>query len=142
MVSGTIRLRSGEWAWRVFQAHDAETLEVVWSSCQLHLLDAQESRMQVRLGPGETMVDEEFLLRAASHPSDRDIVDASALGWTFIELNRPMVTMGVGPDPQEGPSKVLFFCQDGRCGVDELPSRCGLGEATDEELLELIQRAT
>ena len=142
MTSGEIVLRSGKWGWRVQTVRDAESQEVVWNSCWLHLLDAQESRMYVRLGPGETEVDEEFLAAAACHPWDRDLVDTSALGWTFVELSRPPVSLAVGPDYRGEPYGVFFCCQDGRCGLGELPDRWGLGQATDEELLDLIQKAT
>jgi hypothetical protein len=141
VASGMIKLRSGDWAWRLFTVRDAETREALWSSCWLHLLDREESRMHVRLGPGETDVDEGFLKAAACHPWEREIADASAVGWTFVELNRPLVPRAVGPDQQERPYRVLFFCQDGRCGVGQLPSGRALGEATDGELLEMIRRA-
>ena len=141
MTSGEIVLRSGKWAWRVQTVRDAESQEVVWSSCWLHLLDTQESRMHLRLGPGETEFDEESLVAAACHPWDRDIVDPSARGWTFVELNRPPASQTAGPDYRDEPCRVFFFCQDGRSGVGKLPERWGLGQATDEELLDLIQKA-
>ena len=141
MANGTIRLRSGEWAWHTMELRDGETQEIERIYVWFRLKGAEGSRMKVRLGPTEKTLGEKFLDPWARHPRERQILDESGTRWAFVELGLPLVTMGVSKDYRGEPYCVIFYSKDGRHGTGELPKDCGLGEATDEELLSLIRGA-
>jgi len=141
MAGGTISLRSGEWTWHTMELLDGETQEIRQVHFWFHLEGAEGSRMHLTLGPGGRTIEEKLLALWARHPREREILDLSGMKWRFIQLLRSPLELAVSKDYQGEPYSVIFHSLDGLHGVGELPRDCGLGEATDEELLSLIRDA-
>ncbi len=137
MANGTIRLRSGEWAWHTMELRHGETQEVRQVYYWFYLTGAEGSRMYVQVGPGADTIEQDLLMLYARHPKEREVLDESGTKWTFIQLGRSALAMGVSMEYRAEPYSVLFHSQEGRHRTGDLPMGCGLGDATDEELLSM-----
>ena len=85
-------------------------------------------------------VDESDLALRAKHPHERVLRAPDGTTWRFYPLSRPPLSMSVA-DFVGTPCTVLFRSSDGRRrGTADfpLPDLC-LGDATDEELLEIVE---
>ena len=97
--------------------------------------------MDIVLGPGAQTISREVLGLYARHPREREILDESGMEWTFIQVGRPPLAKRVSRKSRGEFYSVIFHSQDGRHRAGDLPKDCGLGDATDEELLSLIRGA-
>ena len=85
-------------------------------------------------------VDESSVALRAEHPHERELRASDGRIWRFYPLSRRPLSMSVG-DFVDSPCTVIFRSSDGqRRGTGELPrpDLC-LGDATDEELLEIVE---
>ena len=135
---GTVELRSGVWAWDTMEVLEGGAGEVGRTTVFFQLHDSKRSRMRFTLPGAFPEVDESDIALRAKHPRERELRAPDGTTWRFYPLSRPP-SMSVG-DFMGCPYSVLFRSSDGkRRGTAELPlpDMC-LGDATDEELLEIV----
>ncbi len=138
-AKGTVKLRSGVWAWETTEVREGG--EVDRTTFFFQLLASKRSRMRFTLPGAFPEVDESSVALRAKHPHERELRAPDGTTWRFYPLSRPP-SMSVG-DFMGCPYSVLFRSSDGkRRGTAELPlpDLC-LGDATDEELLEIVRAA-
>lgn len=142
MAEGTVELRSGAWAWHTMEVRDAGTDEgLVETYFWFRLHDSETSRMSFSWSGAFPEVDASAMALQARHPRERELRTPDGTTWRFYELSRPDISLGVH-DFGGTPYAVFFRASDGRHGTAEmsLPDVC-LGDATDEELLEIVGRS-
>ncbi len=142
MAKGTIELRSGVWAWHTVEVREGGGGKVDQTYFWFRLHDSEASRMHFRLSGAFPEADESGIALQAKHPRERELRAPDATTWLFYEVSRPPLGLS-GGNSVGGPYSVLFHSSDGRRrGTAELPlpDLC-LGDATDEELLEIVRAA-
>jgi len=139
-VRGTVELRSGVWAWDTMEVLEGGGAEVGRTTVLFQLHNSQSSRMRFTLPGAFPEVDESDIALRAKHPRERELRAPDGTTWRFYPLSRPPFSISVG-DFMGGSYSVLFRSSDGkRRGTAELPlPDMWLGDATDEELLEIVE---
>jgi len=141
MTRGVLQLRSGRWSWTVLEVRDLPSNRVETRYISFRLAGRQESHMRLQIPGGLSEIDETVLQSSARHPDSRYLVDDNDEHWEVYPFDRA----GVGPiggpgDFEMPPCEVVFRSNEGGHGRSWLPPDCGLGEATDDELLEIVDR--
>lgn len=140
-----IHLRSGTWTWRVEEdgpgggGGDVRNGRVASTVSLLVLQDPQvaENRMEVRIPrhlgePGNQAAVEAL----ARHPDRRDLMGGEGELWTFRKRGDGDRT----PAPIPAPPREVEASREGEAPVTVmLPENRGLGEVTDEELMDLVR---
>ncbi len=137
-AKGTIELRSGVWAWDIEEVRESGDGDADRTTFFFQLLASKRSRMRFTLPGAFPEVDESDIALRAKHPRERELRAPDGTTWRFYPLSRPP-SMSVGDFVGSG--TILFRSSDGkRRGTGELPlpDMC-LGDATDEELLEIVE---
>ncbi len=139
-AKGTVELRSGVWAWDTMEVPEGEGEEVGRTTFFFQRDESKRSRMRFTLPGGFPDVDESSVALRAKQPHERELRAPEGTTWRFYPLNRQPLSMSVG-DFVDSPCTVLFRSSDGkRRGTGELPlPDLSLGDATDEELLEIVE---
>ena len=135
-AKGTVKLRSGVWAWETTEVREGGEIRTTFF---FQLLASKRSRMRFALPGAFPEVHESGIALQAKHPHERELRAPDGTTWRFYPLSRPP-SMSVG-DFMGSSYSVLFRSSDGkRRGTGELPlpDMC-LGDATDEELLEIVE---
>ena len=137
-AKGTVKLRSGVWAWETTEVREGG--EVDRTTFFFQLLASKRSRMRFTLPGAFPEVDESSVALRAKHPHERELLAPDGRTWRFYLLSRRPLSMSVD-DFVGTPCTVIFRSSDGkRRGTAELPlpDMC-LGDATDEELVEIVE---
>ena len=135
-AKGTVKLRSGVWAWETTEVREGGEVRTTFF---FQLLASKRSRMRFTLPGAFPDVDESGIALRAKHPHERELRAPDGTTWRFYPLSRQPLSMSVGDFLGSG--TVLFRSSDGRrrgTGELPLPDMC-LGDATDEELLEIVE---
>ncbi len=157
MRSGTVELESGRWEWQLSESEgrtepssagvresamgDAEPDEEGedrGSRLQLEDPEDPRSRMSRRLPLRAGMENEAEVRRLARDPDERTLVDENGTVWRFRAVERPDAAredQGFDRPPQG----VRYASEGEPDRVGNLPAGRTLGEATREELLEVLQ---
>ena len=138
-TEGSIELRSGVWTWRSLELLEGGGGEVVETWFWFQLRDSETSRMRFEWSGAFPDVDESLVALQARHPLERELRDPDGVTWLFYYASRPGLSMAVG-NWAGAPYSVLFRSSDGGQGTADLPQlELCLGDATDEELLEIVR---
>ncbi len=136
-AKGTVKLRSGVWAWETTEVREGGEVRTTFF---FQLLASKRSRMRFTLPGAFPEVDESRVALRVKHPHERELRAPEGTTWRFYPLSRRPLSMSVG-DFVDSPCSIIFRSSDGkRRGTAELPlpDLC-LGDATDEELLEIVE---
>ncbi len=139
-AKGTVELRSGVWAWDIVEVREAGGEEVDRTTFFFQHDASKRSRMRFTLPGAFPEVDESGVALRAKHPHERELRAPDGTTWRFYPLSRQPLSMSVG-DFVGSSGTILFRSSDGRrrgTGELPLPDMC-LGDATDEELLEIAE---
>ncbi len=139
-AEGTVELRSGVWAWDTMEVQEVGRGKVDRTTFFFQHDESKRSRMRFTLPGAFPEVDESDIALRAKHPHERELRAPDGTTWRFYPLSRPLMSMSVG-DFAGSSGTILFRSADGkRRGTGELPlpDMC-LGDATDEELLEIVE---
>ncbi len=139
-AEGTVELRSGVWAWGTVEVREGGGGKVDRTTFWFQLHDSKRSRMRFTLPGPFPEVDESDLALRAKYPLERELRAPDGTTWRFYPLSRPPLMMSVD-DFTGSPCSVRVHSSGGqRRGTAELPrpDLC-LGDATDEELLEIVE---
>lgn len=161
MRTGTLELRSGQWAWELArrgghtEASSAGVRESAMGEAEpapedlaeddtglrLTLADPEDPRVQMsrELPAGDDPGDEAALRDLAREPDERTVVDEEGEMWRFVPVERPPAAEAEAGFDRPA-RKVRFSKAAGAPEeVARLPEDRTLGEATRNELLALVQ---
>lgn len=161
MRTGTLELSSGRWEWELAgrggrtEASSAGVRESAMGDAEpspddpgeeepgfrLTLEDPDDPRVRMsREVPAGIDPDDQAALRElAREPDDRTVVDEEGEVWRFVRVERPPAAE-VEEEFERPPRKVRFSRAAGAPeAVSRLPEGRTLGEATREELLDLLR---
>ncbi|MFC1662348.1 hypothetical protein ACFL3S_13000 [Gemmatimonadota bacterium] len=138
-MKGEITLRSGVWEWGLVELREGGTNTLEARYFAFRLKGHRGSIMRLKI-PGSGEIDDRVLSSGARHPDVRELKLPEGEIWTFFERPRAGIAMGVPPGYRDPPYETIFRSDHGGFGRGFLPEDCGLGQATDEELLTIVER--
>lgn len=159
MDSGTVELRSGRWDWRIqeptspddppagglretamadAEPEPDEDVAEAETRLVLEAPDDPRIRMARDVTPEHRPESDAEVRRLARDVDVRAVVDASGEVWRFESVERPD-TARATDEFERPPRPVRFGRRDEPQRVGHLPPGRGLGDSTNEELLEVVR---
>ncbi len=109
-AEGTVKLRSGVWAWETTEVREGGEVRTTFF---FQLLASKRSRMRFMLPGAFPEVDESSVALRAKHPHERELRAPDGRLWRFYPLSRQPLSMSVG-DFVGSSGTILFRSSDGR----------------------------